>query len=593
MKRVVPVPIPPPPPAQRVQRGARFSQQNERKTRYTLPDGLSSGSPVGFRTRVSLTADEAELALSLLDLPRPTGFADGPPPTDGELFDESSLGVLSARQSTNFRGHRAVCLGPDDLPELERILRGLKHLDAEVLTGGSHAHIVLCRPYRTPFTGLLTFIGHRPIRSLATVVRRAWRKWRHHEDDIPTIGYLTELHVGILADAMERASVLASAGTRRAQVHLRPFSGQALRDNQEALEALYALCGVSAQERRQGWRVALVAQVGCALPQEAISMPEASARRIGAAMLALRSERIQPGVNQEDKAPAPYQARQDMDVPEELTVMCGRAGYNAMEHWTGLDRELAKELLLLERVDVLSAGGKRRLREIRGQLGAITDRVVETLPKWADWPTGRQLSKNAARGKKAFALAGQRIYLVGADRRALEHAGVDFTLAVRAIGAACARGALVAEIMGSTEIPEGCDLLAGICLMAGPVNQNDVGKQFYGYRDLLADAFPDQETTSLLVWTLKAKTVADPIGNEEQLMNPARKGALVDLRCAPHEAVSVRRDGVMVPFRQEGERTSEERAFADVGNFVSDGDGRGIPGNEGTPWPGRDRLVWV
>jgi len=593
MKRVVPVPISPPPATQRVHRGARFSGENERKSRYTLPDGLSSGSPVGFRSRVSLTADETDLALSLLDLARPTGFVDGPPPTDGELFDESSLGVLSARQSTNFRGHRAVCLGSDDLPELERILRGLDHRDADILSGGSHAHVVLCRPYRTPFTGLLTFIGHRPIRSLATVVRRAWRKWRHHHDDIPTIGYLTELHVGILADAMERATVIASAGTRRAQVHMRPFSGKALRDNAAALDPLYALCGVTTQERRQGWRVALVAQVGCATPDEAIAMPDASARRIGAAMLALRSERIQPGVNQEDKAPAPYQARQDMDVSDELTVMCGRAGYNAMEHWTGLDRELAKELLLLERVDVLSANGKRRLREIRGQLGDITDKVVATLPKWADWPTGKQLSKNAARGKKAFALAGQRIYIVGADRRALERAGVDFDLAVRAIGAACARGALVAEIMGTTEIPDDCDLLAGICLMAGPVNQNDVGKQFYGYRDLLADAFPDQDTTSLLVWTLKAKTVADPIGNEEQLMNPARKGALVDLRCAPHEAVSVRRDGVVVPFRLEGERTSEERAFADVGNFVTDGEGRGIPGNEGSPWSGGDRPVWV
>ena len=593
MKRVVPVPIPPPPDAQRVARGARFAEDGERKSRYTLPDGLSSGSPVGFRTRVSLTADEAEMALNLLDLQRPTGFADGPPPTDGELFDESSLGVLSARQSTNFRGHRAVCLGPHDQAELARILGSLRHLDAQVLPGASHAHVVLCRPYRTPFTGLLTFIGHRPIRSLATVVSRAFRKWRYHQDDIPTIGYLTELHIGILADAVERATVLASAGRRRAQVHLRPFSGQALMDNAAALEPLYALCGVTAKERRQGWRLAMVVQAGTALPDEAIDLPEASARRIGAALLALRSERIQPGVNQEDKAPAPYQARQDMDVPDELTVMCGRAGYNAMEHWTGLDREQAKELLLLERVDVLSPVGKRRLREIRGQLGDITDRVVETLPKWADWPTGKQLSKNAARGKKAFALAGQRIYIVGADRRALERAGVDWTLAVRAIGAACARGALVAEIMGTTQIPEDCDLLAGICLMAGPVNQNDVGKQFYGYRDLLADAFPQQEPTSLLVWTLKAKTVADPIGNEEQLLNPERKGALVDLRCAPHEAVFVRRDDVVVPFRLEGERTSQERAFSDVGNFVVDGMGRGIPGNEGEVWSARDRPVWV
>jgi hypothetical protein len=593
LKRVVPVPIPPPPDAQRVQRGARFADPGERRSRYTLPDALDSGSPVGFRTRVSLTANEAEVALALLDLARPSGFASGPGPTDGELFDEVSLGILSARQSTNFRGHREVCLGPDDLPDLQRILTALKQRDAEVLDGGSHAHVVLCRPYRTPFTGLLTFIGHRPVRSLATVARRAFRKWRYHEDDIPTIGYLTELHVGILADALERATVVASAGHRRAQVHLRPFSGKALHDNAGLLEDLYRLCGVTKEERRKGWRIALVAQVGAALPEERIPMEPATARRLGAALLALRSERIQPGINQEDKAPAPYQARQDMDVSDDLTVMCGRAGYNAMEHWTGLDRELAKKLLLLERVDVLSAGGKRRLREIRGQLGDITDRVVATLPKWADWPTGRQLSKNAARGKKAFALAGQRIYLVGADRRAMEQAGVDWTLAVRAIGAACARGALVAEIMGTTQIPEGCDLLAGICLMAGPVNQNDVGKQFYGYRDLLANAFPHQDPTSLLVWTLKAKTVADPIGNEEQLLNAAQKGALVDLRCAPHEAVAVRRDGVVIPFRLEGETTSRERAFGEVGNFVTDGEGRGIAGNEGTPWPGRAQPVWV
>ena len=322
-------------------------------------------------------------------------------------------------------------------------------------------------------------------------------------------------------------------------------------------------------------------------------MSDTTARRIGAALLAMRSERIQPGVNQEDKAPGPYQARQDMDVPEELTVMCGRAGYNAMAHWTGADREGTKELLLLERVDVLSPSGKRRLREIRGQLGAITDRVVEGIPRWADWPTGRQLTKNAARGKKAFALAGQRIYLVGADRAVAEKHGIDWILAVRAIGAACARGALVAEIMGTTEIPEGCDMLAGICLMAGPVNQNDVGKSFYGYRDLLADAYPTLDPTSLLVWTLKAKTVADPIGNEEQLMNPERKGALVDLRCGPHEAIAVRRDGVVVPFRQEGEQTSDERAFDDVGNFVTDRDGREIPGNAGSRWPHRDRPLWV
>jgi hypothetical protein len=106
MKSVEPVFIPPPPPNQRVQRGARFASDGERRSRYTLPESLVSGSAVGFRTRVSLTPEEATLALRLLSLERPTGFAAGVAPLDGELFDESALGVLSARQSTNFRGAR-------------------------------------------------------------------------------------------------------------------------------------------------------------------------------------------------------------------------------------------------------------------------------------------------------------------------------------------------------------------------------------------------------------------------------------------------------------------------------------------------------
>ena len=96
-------------------------------------------------------------------------------------------------------------------------------------------------------------------------------------------------------------------------------------------------------------------------------------------------------------------------------------------------------------------------------------------------------------------------------------------------------------------------------------------------------------STSLLVWTLKAKTVADPIGNEEQLMNPERKGALVDLRMGPHEAVRLLRGGGLVPFRSEA---SEERAFSDVDNFVRDPDGTAIPGNEGALWAQRDAVIW-
>jgi hypothetical protein len=290
-------------------------------------------------------------------------------------------------------------------------------------------------------------------------------------------------------------------------------------------------------------------------------------------------------VNNEDAAPEPYRERQEMDVPDELTVQCGRALYNAFAHFSGVAREDAKQLVMLERVDVLTPGGKERLRAIRRDLERVAERVIENLPLWADLPLGRALSKNTARGKKAFALAGQRIYIAGLSRAEVIARGLSFEHGVRAFGAAAARSALVAEVSGSTEIPEGCDLLAGICLMAGPVNQNDIGKAFYGDRDLLADAFPGRDPTSLLVWTLKAKTVADPVGNEEQLLNPARKGALVDLRPGPHEVVFVRRANQVAPLRSRDGRTNQERAFARAGNFVVDPEGREIPGNRGAPWP--------
>jgi hypothetical protein len=299
----------------------------------------------------------------------------------------------------------------------------------------------------------------------------------------------------------------------------------------------------------------------------------------------LRSERIQPGVNHEDAAPEAYRERQDMDVPEELTVQCGRALYNAFAHFTGVSREQAKELVLIERVDVLTPNGKERLRAIRRELEEVAERVIANLPLWADLPLGRALSRNTARGKKAFALSGQRIYIAGLSRREIASKGLGFDHAVRAFGAAAARAALVAEVSGTTEIPAGCDLLGGICLMAGPVNQNDIGKEFYGMKDLLAQAFPSRDPTSLLVWTLKAKTVADPVGNEEQLLNPARKGALVDLRPGPHDVVFVKASSGVAPLRARAGRTNQERAFASVGNFVVDSDGREIPGNRGAAWP--------
>lgn len=585
------VTIPAPPAESRVRRDARFAAPGEKRTRHHLPESLESPSPIGYRTRVSLSRDEASTMLSLLSLPRPSRFVPGPAPTERELFEECSLGVLSARQSTNFRGQREVLLGPADSERAASLLRRIGRKEAPVLDGAAFTHVVLARPYRTPFTFLLTFVGHKPLASLVTVPMRAWAKRFRHVDDIPTIGYLKELHLGVLADAMERASVIASAGSRRAQVFLQPFDQP---NDTTALRELEALVGLTPAERSAGWLISLVAQVGAVPEEERVPLERSTARRLGAALVALRSERIQPGVNAEPSAPPAYQARQPMDVPEELTVQAGRAAYNAFARFTGLPREQAKELVLIERIDVLTPHGKERLRAVREELERVTDKLISRLPLWADLALGRALSRNSARGRKAFALAGQRIYVGGLSRREIEKAGLSFAHAVRAFGAGAARSALVAEVAGSTEIPEGCDLLGGICLMAGPVNQNDIGKQFFGSGDLLEHAFAGREPTSLLVWTMKAKTVADPIGNEQQLLDAARKGALVDLRPGPHEVVAVRRGASVEPLRQRNGQVNAERAFGDVGNFVTDSTGREIPGNRGTVWPSEiaDAPVW-
>ena len=578
------VAVSPPSPDQRVQRKAVPAAAGEKRNRYTLPLGLISGSPVGYRTRLSLSEADAEEASLLYALGRPVEFVAGEPVTEGELFDEVSVGILTARQSTNYRGHRQVSFGPEMSAEIAAVLRALNGLEAPVLDGALMTHIVLTRPYRTPFTLSLTFAGHKTGLNLLTVPWRALSKRFFHADDIPSIGFLQHLHLGVLADAMERAAVIASVGRRGAQVFMAAFAGAQTRaSNRDAIATLHKLCGLNGDDRAKGWRVGLVAQVG----QLATAVPisKAVARKVGANLMAFRSERIQPGVNAEAVAPKAYQTRQDMDIPEPLAFMAARAAYNSFVHWTGCNRAQAKRLMLLERIDVLTDGGKGRLRQIRADNNAITDQLIAHLPLWADLVLGRALSRNANRGRKAFALVGQRIYVGGLDKSEVAEAGLDATLAVQAVGAAASRSAQLCELSGCIDLPEDCDLLVGTCLMAGPVNQNDIGKQFYGFRDLLSHAHPDKDPTSMIVWTLKAKTVADPLGNEEQLLNPERKGALVDLRPAPHEVVSVYVGGVLRPMRSQAGRTNTERAFADQHNFVRGPDGADIPGNIGSAWP--------
>lgn len=589
------VTIDPPPEEQRVSRKAWRAGPDEKKDRYNVPEGLESASPVGYRRRMSFTEEEAEQLVELLSLERPTRFLDGPSPvTEEALFEETSLGIVTSRQSTNFRGHRETVLGPEGSERAADILRGLDGLEAPVLDHATHTHVAFSRPYRTLFTLLLTFVGHTPLLNLLTVPLRAIRKKLLHESDIPSVDDLQHLHVGILADEIERAAIVASGGKRMAQVFMAPFVGAHADKNEEAIRELEKLAGLTAGRRREGWELALVAQVGEVPESERVDIEPQTLRKYGANKVAFRSERIQPGVNQEEKAPDEYQHRQDMDVPDELTVQCGRAAYNAFCHWTGVSRPRAKQLLLLERIDVLSPNGKERLRDVREMLDYVTDSLIDNLPLWADLLSGFALSRNAQRGRKAFALAGQRIYIGGLDQSRILHSRVEWLQAVRAAGAASARAALYAEIMGATEIPDGCDLLAGICQMAGPVNQNDIGKQFYGQADLLEDAHPDADPYSLLVWTLKAKTVADPLGNEEQLLNQERKGALVDLRPGPHEIVDIRHDGDFEPMRKRGGGTNQERAFSEFGNFATSAKGEEIPGNRGEEWPEewREEPVW-
>lgn len=591
-KPVEAVLIPPPPESRK--RSMSFARTGEKKTRYSAPNELTSSCPVGYRQRVALTKKEAQQALQLLSLTRPTNFVEVETPREEELFEESSLGVMTARQSTNYRGHEQISLGPKESALLASLLEKLNGREAAVLSMASYSHVVISRPYRTPFTMLLTLVGHKPFKSLLTVPKRILKKKLFHVDDIPTIGYLQQLHLGILADAMERATVIASGGKRKAQVYSAPFCDEYGEQNQAVIKEIENLCGIDSAKRSEGWRISLIAQVGVVSTKEQVLMDEGLWRKIGANMMAFRSERIQPGINHEESAPAEYHGPQEMDVPEALTVQAGRAAYNAYAHWTGCDREKAKDLLMLERIDVLTPAGEKRIGEVKEMLNEVTDHVMATIPKWIDLPAGKLFSRSAERGKKAFGLAGQRVYIGGLSREEIRKEGIGWDSAVRAVGAAAARSGLVAELMGVAELPEGCDLLAGLCLMAGPINQNDIGKEFYGQKDLLHREYGQRDPTSLLVWTLKAKTVADPIGNEEQLMNPKRKGQLVDLRPGPHEVVTVLANGESRRLRDREGRINQERAFGDVDNFVCTDKGEEIPGNRGAQWPNewRKEKVW-
>ena len=246
-----------PPKEQRQQRSAQVVLEGEKSNRYTLPKSLDSHSPVGYRQRVPISKSEAKQVAALLSLERPTSFVAGVQVSEQELFEEASLGILSSRQSTNFRGFKQFTVGPEKAVEVAEILRGMKGA-GEVLDNASHCNIIISQPYRTPFTMLLTFVGHKAFASLGTVPMRAWNKKYHFVDDIPTIGYLQYLHLGILADGMERASVISSKGSRKANILLQPFcDNEHQQANREDIQKLEQLIGLTKSQRLKGWRIRL------------------------------------------------------------------------------------------------------------------------------------------------------------------------------------------------------------------------------------------------------------------------------------------------------------------------------------------------
>ena len=88
--------------------------------------------------------------------------------------------------------------------------------------------------------------------------------------------------------------MLASRGSRKAQIFVKPFAGGAREDNREALRALEKMAGVTSVDRAGGWRLSIVGQVGVVPEEESVSLTPETARKIGANLLAFRSERVQP-----------------------------------------------------------------------------------------------------------------------------------------------------------------------------------------------------------------------------------------------------------------------------------------------------------
>ena len=172
------------------------------------------------------------------------------------------------------------------------------------------------------------------------------------------------LHLGILSDALERAVVLASRGRRRAQIFLKPFcSVEAQKENEKGIQELEKWIQLSASDRAVGWRIRGVVQVGQV--EEVLPISSETCRLIGANLMAFRSERIQPGVNQEEKE---YMARFVLDARDERGV-----SVLLIEHHMDIITGICDRMLVLSYGEVIDTGIPREVirnpRVIKAYLG--------------------------------------------------------------------------------------------------------------------------------------------------------------------------------------------------------------------------------
>ena len=99
---------------------------------------------------------------------------------------------------------------------------------------------------------------------------------------------------------------------------------------------------------------------------------------------------------------------------------------------------------------------------------------------------------------------------------------------------------------------------------------------------------------------------AAPIVPEDSLLRPIHivpKGLrsfdasdadfFLELRPGPHDVIQLCEGGRRSPMRSRDGQRNAERAFFDLGNFVTAADGTEIPGNRGEPWPWRDEELWT